>query len=151
MDGGAAPELAPQPGLGELEALVGRVRDAGLPVSLEVTGAAGTPLPDGVDLAGYRVVQEALTNAVKHAAGASAAVRVDRGSDRLTIEVTDTGGLRPAAADAGSGKGLIGLRERLALYGGTLEAGPRIRGGYRVAAVIPLSGAGLPDAVQATP
>ncbi|MFG1922228.1 sensor histidine kinase [Cryptosporangium sp. NPDC048952] len=143
MDGDE-PDLAPQPGMAQLEALVGRVRDAGLPVELVVTGDRTGPLPDGVDLAGYRVAQEALTNAVKHAGGASAIVRVDHGSDRLWIEVTDTGGLRPPATDPGSaghggGKGLIGLRERLALYGGTLTAGPRIRGGYRVEAIIPLA------------
>ena len=68
----------------------------------------------------------------------SATVRVDYGTDELSIEVTDTGGTRPPAADAGSGRGLVGLRERLALYGGTLDAGPRIRGGYRLHAVIPL-------------
>ncbi|WP_211247573.1 sensor histidine kinase [Cryptosporangium arvum] len=134
-------ELAPQPGMDQLEALVGRVRDAGLPVELIVTGDRGRSLPDGVDLAGYRVAQEALTNAVKHAEGASAIVRVDYGTDRLWIEVTDTGGRRPATADPGSGKGLIGLRERLALYSGTLTAGPRLRGGYRVEAIIPLTAA----------
>ena len=126
-------DLAPQPGMAELESLVGRVRASGLPVELVVTGSPDTPMPDGVVLAGYRVVQEALTNAVKHAAGSSATVRVDYGSARLSIEVTDTGGTRPPTADAGSGRGLVGLRERLALYGGTLEAGPRIRGGYRLA------------------
>jgi signal transduction histidine kinase len=150
MDGGS-PDLAPQPGMAELESLVGRVRDVGLPVELMVTGRPGAALPDGVDLAGYRVVQEALTNAVKHAAGASAVVRVDFRADRLSIEVTDTGGRRPPSTDAGSGRGLIGLRERLALYGGTLHAGPRIRGGYRVAAVIPLEtvdAADTPDTVE---
>ena len=132
-------DLAPQPGMAELESLVGRVRASGLPVELVVTGSPDILMPDGVVLAGYRVVQEALTNAVKHAAGASATVRVDYGSDRLSIEVTDTGGTRPPSADAGSGRGLVGLRERLALYGGTLDAGPRIRGGYRLEAVIPLA------------
>jgi signal transduction histidine kinase len=140
-------DLAPQPGMAELESLVGRVRASGLPVELVVTGAPDTPMPDGVVLAGYRVVQEALTNAVKHAAGSSATVRVDYGSDRLSIEVTDTGGTRPPTADAGSGRGLVGLRERLALYSGTLDAGPRIRGGYRLHAVMPLA----PAAVVADP
>jgi signal transduction histidine kinase len=145
MDG-ETPDLAPQPGMAELESLIGRVRDAGLPVDLVVTGRPGTALPDGVDLTGYRVVQEALTNAVKHAAGASAVVHVDYGTDRLRIEVTDTGGRTPPSADPGSGRGLIGLRERLALYGGTLRAGPRLRGGYRVEALVPLDAAGSPDA-----
>ena len=76
-------DLAPQPGMAELESLVGRVRASGLPVELVVTGSPDTPMPDGVVLAGYRVVQEALTNVVKHAAGSSATVRVDYGSDRL--------------------------------------------------------------------
>jgi signal transduction histidine kinase len=148
MDGGT-PDLAPQPGMVELESLIGLVRDAGLPVELTVTGRPGGALPDGIDLTGYRVVQEALTNAVKHAVGASAVVRVDYGTDRLSIEVTDTGGHgSPRAADAGSGRGLIGLRERLALYGGTLHAGPRVRGGYRVAAVIPFDPAGTPSTVE---
>ena len=106
-------DLAPQPGMAELESLVGRVRASGLPVELEVTGSPDTPMPDGVVLTGYRVVQEALTNVVKHAAGSSATVRVDYGSDRLSIEVTDTGGTHPASADAGSARGLVGLRERL--------------------------------------
>ena len=141
-------DLAPQPGMAELESLVGRVRASGLPVELVVTGSPDTPMPDGVVLAGYRVVQEALTNVVKHAAGSSATVRVDYGSAHLSIEVTDTGGTRPPSADAGSGRGLIGLRERLALYGGTLDAGPRIRGGYRLEAVIPLAPAASPDPVE---
>lgn len=138
MDG-AQPDLSPQPGMADLRALVGRVRDAGLPVELVVTGVRDESMPDGVDLAGYRVAQEALTNAVKHAAGASAVVRVDYGTDRLWIEVTDTGGRHPAAADPEGGRGLIGLRQRLAVYGGSLQAGPRIRGGYRIEAVIPFA------------
>ncbi|WAU83017.1 histidine kinase [Streptomyces sp. Qhu-G9] len=130
-----AAELAPQPGLGQLEALVGRVRDTGLPVALTVTGPP-RPLPPGLELAAYRVVQEALTNTVKHASGASAGVTVDYGPQRLRVEVTDTGG-HPGAS-VGSGRGLIGLRERLAVYDGTLNAGRRLTGGYRVEALIPL-------------
>ncbi|MFW6693710.1 sensor histidine kinase [Streptomyces sp. MAR4 CNX-425] len=139
-DPALAVDLAPQPGLGQLAALAGRVRDTGVPVALSVTGTPGAPLPAGVDLAAYRVVQEGLTNAVKHAAGASVAVSVAHAPGELRVEVTDTGG-RPAARAAagdGSGSGLIGLRERLAVYGGTLHAAPRPRGGYRVRAVIPL-------------
>ncbi|MFJ3610533.1 sensor histidine kinase [Streptomyces hydrogenans] len=131
----AHPELTPQPGLDQLEALVGRVRDAGLPVALTVTGPP-RPLPPGLELAAYRVVQEALTNTVKHAAGATAAVTVEYRPERLRVEVTDTGG-RPAAG-TGSGRGLIGLRERLAVHDGTLHAGRRLTGGYRVEALIPL-------------
>ncbi|GAB7106824.1 histidine kinase [Streptomyces phaeofaciens JCM 4814] len=130
-----AAELAPQPGLNQLETLVGRVRDTGLPVDLTVTGPP-RPLPPGLELAAYRVVQEALTNTVKHASGARAAVTVEYGPERLRVEVTDTGG-HPGAA-TGSGRGLIGLRERLAVYDGTLNAGRRLTGGYRVEALIPL-------------
>ncbi|MFJ8790577.1 sensor histidine kinase [Streptomyces sp. NPDC102462] len=130
-------ELVPQPGLDQVEALVGRTRRAGLPVELTVTGTP-RPVPDGVGLAVYRVVQEALTNTVKHAHGASAAVFVDYAADRLTVEISDTGGGPSPTAAGGNGRGLIGLRERLALYGGTLRTGPRPLGGYRVKALIPL-------------
>ncbi|CAM5566615.1 histidine kinase [Streptomyces atroolivaceus] len=128
---------APQPGLNQLETLVGRVRDTGLPVELTVTGRL-CPLPPGVELAAYRVVQEALTNTVKHATGAIAAVTVEYGPDRLRVEITDTGGHTSAGAAAGNGRGLIGLRERLAVYDGTLITGRRLTGGYRVEALIPL-------------
>ncbi|MFC8537496.1 sensor histidine kinase [Streptomyces sp. NPDC057249] len=131
----SAAELAPQPGLDQLEALVGRVRDTGLPVDLTVTGPH-RPLPSGLELAAYRVVQEALTNTVKHASGATAAVTIEYGPERLRVEVTDTGGRQ--GAGAGSGRGLIGLRERLAVYDGTLDTGRRLTGGYRVEALIPL-------------
>ncbi|WP_031009980.1 sensor histidine kinase [Streptomyces sp. NRRL F-5727] len=133
----APAELAPQPGLDRLDALVRRVRDAGLPVALTVTGPP-RELPSGIGLAAYRVVQEALTNAVKHAAGATAAVTVEYGPGRLRVEVTDTGGRPGPGAAAGNGRGLIGLRERLAVYGGTLATGRRLTGGYRVEALIPL-------------
>lgn len=99
--------VTPQPGLDQLETLVGRVQDTGLPVDLTVTGPP-RPLPPGLELAAYRVVQEALTNTVKHASGATATVTVGYGPERLRVEVTDTGG-HPGAA-AGSGRGLIGLR-----------------------------------------
>lgn len=137
-DGAADPDAvvpAPQPGLDQLEVLVGRVREAGLPVDLAVTGGP-RPLPPGVELTAYRVVQEALTNSVKHASGASAAVTVDYGKRQLRVEVTDTGG--GPGAGAGSGRGLIGLRERLAMHDGTLTTGGRAGGGYRVEALIPL-------------
>ncbi|MEU8674442.1 histidine kinase [Streptomyces sp. NPDC048560] len=132
-----AAELAPQPGLGQLETLVERVRGTGLPVELTVTGPLG-PLPPGVELAAYRVVQEALTNTVKHASGATAAVTVECRPDRLRVEVTDTGGRPGAGATAGNGRGLIGLRERLAVYGGNLDTGRRLTDGFRVEALIPL-------------
>ena len=94
------------------------------------------PLPPGVDLTAYRVVQEALTNTIKHAAGATASVTIGYDGDRLEIEVTDTGGEPGAESGTGEGRGLIGLRERLAVYGGSLEAGRRIGGGYRVKAQV---------------
>ncbi|MFB6840414.1 sensor histidine kinase [Streptomyces sp. NPDC056361] len=129
-------DLAPQPGLDRLTELTDRVRASGVLVEAEVRGVP-VPLPSGVDLAAYRVVQEALTNAVKHAAGARVSVTVEYGADRLRVEVSDTGGRRSADAEPGGGHGLLGLRERLAVYGGTLRAGRRPHGGYRVRAVIP--------------
>lgn len=134
---GAAADLTPQPGLDQLESLVGRVRDTGLSVGLTMTGPP-CPLPPGVELAAYRVVQEALTNTVKHASGAAAAVTVEFGPDSLRVQVTDTGGRPGEGAAAGNGRGLIGLRERLAVYDGTLRTGKRLSGGYRVEALIPL-------------
>ncbi|MFC9590213.1 sensor histidine kinase [Streptomyces sp. NPDC056944] len=128
--------LAPQPGLGRLTELTDRVRSSGVPVEVAVRGVP-VVLPAGVDLAAYRVVQEALTNAVKHAAGARVSVTVEYGTDRLRVEVSDTGGRRLRTAERGGGHGLLGLRERLAVYGGTLDAGSRPHGGYRVRAVIP--------------
>ncbi|MBO3746278.1 hypothetical protein J5X84_09400 [Streptosporangiaceae bacterium NEAU-GS5] len=127
-------DLAPQPGLERLPALLDRLRGAGLRVGLDVTGTPEA-LPAGLDLAAYRIVQEGLTNVVKHASGASAEVRIDHGHDRLTIDVSDDGpGLRFAGPP---GRGLQGLAERLALYGGVLDAGPRPGGGYRLVARIP--------------
>ncbi|MFE6056387.1 sensor histidine kinase [Kitasatospora sp. NPDC056446] len=129
--------LSPQPGLDRLDALVEGVRRAGLPVGLAVRGEHRA-VPPGVGLAAYRVVQEALTNTVKHAGGAEAAVTVEYAPGQLRVEVTDTGGRPTGAAATGDGRGLLGLRERLAVYGGTLETGSRPHGGYRVTALIPL-------------
>ncbi|WP_459649343.1 sensor histidine kinase [Kitasatospora sp. Ki12] len=137
FDPAAGADLSPQPGLGRLDALVEGVRRAGLPVELAVRGER-RPVPPGVELAAYRVVQEALTNTVKHAGGADATVTVEYAPDHLTVDVTDTGGRPTGAAATGNGRGLLGLRERLAVYGGTLRSGPRPRGGYRVTALIPL-------------
>ncbi|MCP2311314.1 signal transduction histidine kinase [Kitasatospora paracochleata] len=134
-------DLAPQPGLDRLDALVDGVRRAGLPVELTVQGPPRA-VPPAVQLAAYRVVQEALTNVIKHAGGAGGQVRVDvrveYGVERLHLEISDTGGRPSATAATGNGRGLIGLRERLAVHGGTLETGPRPRGGFRVRALIPL-------------
>ncbi|MER6996068.1 histidine kinase [Streptomyces sp. NPDC000410] len=129
--------LAPQPGLDRLEELADRTRSAGVPVELTVRGTP-VELPAGVDLAGYRVVQEALTNAVKHAAGASVSIVVEYAPGELRVEVSDTGGPPQAPAGSGSGRGLIGLRERLTIYGGTLRTGRRPHGGFGVRAVIPV-------------
>jgi signal transduction histidine kinase len=133
--GGEEDMLVPQPGAARVPALVERVRAAGLSVELSVTGARD--LPPGVDLAAYRVVQEALTNVIKHAGTARAAVVLEYRPDDLLITVTDDG--RPTT-EAGGGRGLIGLRERIGLYGGELDAGPRPGGGWRVRARIPLEG-----------
>ncbi|MFJ2576773.1 histidine kinase [Kitasatospora aureofaciens] len=136
-DPAATADLSPQPGLGRLDALVEGVRHAGLTVGLTVTGERRA-VPPGIELAAYRVVQEALTNTVKHAGGSAAEVAVEYAPDHLRVEITDTGGRPTGAAATGNGRGLIGLRERLAVYGGTLHTGPRPRGGYRVKALIPL-------------
>ncbi|MBE8471868.1 sensor histidine kinase [Streptomyces justiciae] len=128
--------LEPQPGLAQLDALIVRVRAAGTPVGVAVS-LPPEPLPPGVDLTAYRVVQEALTNTIKHAPGAEASVTIGYRDDRLEIEVVDTGAVRDAAPADGNGRGLIGLRERLAVYGGELTAGPTLAGGYRVRALVP--------------
>jgi len=137
--------LLPQPGLGELDALIGRVSAAGLPVELRVSGA-GRPLSPGADLAAYRVVQEGLTNVLRHAGRTAATVGVEWG-EQLVITVSDDGpGSGLAAGNGGGhagtpGRGLLGLRERLALYGGELAAGPRPGGGWQVRAVMPTGAA----------
>jgi signal transduction histidine kinase len=130
---GGPAALRPQPGLGELHALVGRVSAAGLPVELRVSGQP-RPLSPGVDLAAFRVVQEGLTNVLRHAGRAAATVGVEWGEE-LVITVSDDGA--GGDADGTPGRGLIGLRERLALYGGELAAGPRPGGGWQVRAAMP--------------
>jgi signal transduction histidine kinase len=136
-DPAATADLAPQPGLGQVPVLADRIRDTGVPVELTVTGAPA-PLSPGADLAAYRVVQEALTNTVKHAAGASVRIAVDYAPGEVRVEVADSGGRPTSPAGSGNGRGLTGLRERLAVYGGTLQSGPRPTGGYRLRAVIPV-------------
>jgi signal transduction histidine kinase len=130
------PALAPQPGLADLAALVEQVRGAGLPVALSVDGAPRV-VAAGVGLAGYRIVQEALTNVLKHAGPARAWVTVNYKPDALVLEVADDG---PGVAsdERRGGHGLVGMRERVALYGGTLAAGPRAEGGFAVRARLPL-------------
>jgi len=122
--------LAPQPGLADLDQLLEQVRAAGLPVTLETSGTP-VALGSGAELTVYRLVQEALTNTLKHAGpGAEATVRLRYEGDGIDVEVTDDG-RNPAHVSAG-GQGLSGMRERAAVYGGDVEAGPRATGGWRV-------------------
>jgi signal transduction histidine kinase len=126
-----AADRQPAPGIAELDRLVGTVRSAGLPTTLAVSGPAAE-LPAGVQLAAYRVVQEALTNSLKHAGpGVRAAVRLDSTAEQLVLEVTDDGS---GAVTAGVGNGLVGIRERVLACGGEVSAGPGDAGGWRVAA-----------------
>ena len=127
--------LTPQPGLARLDELVGSMRAAGLPVELRTEGEPAE-LPSGLDLSAFRIVQEALTNALKHAGPAHARVTVSYRPDALVLEVLDDG--RGAANGNGGGHGLVGMRERVALFGGRLDTGPRSEGGYRVHAHLPL-------------
>jgi signal transduction histidine kinase len=134
-------DLTPVPGLADLDSLLAEVAKAGLGVRLRVEGTP-SPLPAGVDLSAYRIVQEALTNVVKHAGPARAQVTVGYRDQEVTVEVTDDGrGVGALAGDgrAGVGHGLIGMRERVAAFNGDLEAGPGPGGGFRVAARLPLA------------
>jgi signal transduction histidine kinase len=130
--------IGPQPGLTSLTSLVEQVRASGLPVELRIEGEP-VHLPAGVDLSAYRIVQEALTNVVKHAHATSAEVKVRYRPDALELAILDDGRGAVASAD-GAGHGLIGMRERVALYGGKLDTGRRDGGGYSVRARLPLGG-----------
>ena len=133
-----APARAPQPSLRHLDRLVEQAREAGLPVEVQIEGEA-IELPPGVDLTAYRLVQEALTNAIKHARATSAEVLVRYGDGAVELLVTDDGrGVSDGKAESG-GHGLVGMRERVAVYGGELEAGPRPEGGYSLQARLPLA------------
>jgi signal transduction histidine kinase len=139
-DGSTTAELEPQPGLAQLPALVDRLTAAGLPIDLRVA-ALPHELSPGLDLAVFRVIQEALTNVIRHAGKPPTTVGLSYGDGQLVVEVADTGRPILAAAPAvpaGAGRGLIGLRERIALYGGVLDAGPRRGGGWIVRARFPL-------------
>ena len=127
--------LAPQPSIARLEELLRQVRAGGLPVELVVDGQPRQLAP-GVELAAYRIVQEALTNSRKHAGAAHAQVTVRYAPDALELDVVDDG--RAAGQGEGTGHGLVGMRERTALYGGVLEAGARPEGGFAVHARLPL-------------
>jgi signal transduction histidine kinase len=128
--------LAPQPGLEDLPTLAQQVREAGLPVELRVEGER-RQLPAGIELSAYRIVQEALTNALKHAGNARAEVHVRYGPDSLELEIVDDGAA-PAAEAPSGGHGLVGMRERVALYGGRLDAGRRASGGFAVRVLLPI-------------
>jgi signal transduction histidine kinase len=127
--------LAPEPGLADVSLLVSQVREAGLPVDLHIEGTR-CELPLGIELSAYRIIQEALTNALKHAGDARASVLVRYGEDSLELEITDDGA--GAAAPVGSGgHGLVGMKERVALYGGKLDAGHRPGRGFAVRVLLP--------------
>jgi signal transduction histidine kinase len=134
--------LAPQPGMGELDALAASVRAAGLPVNL-VIGGEHAAVPEAVDVSVYRIVQEALTNILKHAVPARADVTIGCAAEVVTIEITDDGTRKPANQSPACGHGLAGMRERVAIFGGELHVGPRPGGGFAVRARLPL-GDGLP-------
>jgi signal transduction histidine kinase len=136
---GSGAEHAPQPGMERLDALVAAVRGAGLPVELEVVGA-DRPLPPGVELCAYRIIQEALSNTLRHAPGARASVEVGYEADRLRLRVRNEAppGRREPAGPSQPGQGIMGMRERAAMLGGDLAAGSTPEGGYLVEAVLPL-------------
>jgi signal transduction histidine kinase len=125
----------PQPGLADLGELLDAMRATGLAVEAVVEGSP-RPLPPGVDLSAYRIVQEALTNALRHAGGASARVLVRYEPDALELEITDDG-VGPPDDPPTQGHGLIGMRERAQLFGGEFEAGPRPGGGFLVRVLLP--------------
>ena len=132
--------LAPQPSLRYVERLADESRAAGLPVELTVRGDPGG-LPAGLDLSAYRILQEALTNVRRHAAGAPTRADVTIGDRIVELLVADAGGSAPAPEGANDhGHGLVGIRERVALYGGSLEVGPLPGGGFQVNATLPLEG-----------
>jgi signal transduction histidine kinase len=130
-----APALAPQPSLEHIEKLIAHVRESGLPVELRVEGTPAQ-LPAGLDLTAYRFVQEGLTNALKHARADQAQVLVRYGDGEIELEVADNG--TGGGDGSGEGHGLVGMRERVAVYGGELEAAPRPEGGFRLRAKLPV-------------
>lgn len=134
------PELAPQPGLVSLDPLIARAREGGTPVDLKIDGKPGL-IPTGVELSAYRVVQESLTNVQKHAPGAATRVDVNCLSDRIELTVendTPVGGGHAETEERRRGYGLVGMRERVALYGGDMTVGPRAGGGFAVRVTLPI-------------
>jgi signal transduction histidine kinase len=131
-----ADALAPQPGIAEVPILVEQIRSSGLQVDL---GIAGEPieLPPGIGLSAYRIVQEGLTNALEHASGSRAIVRITYGRDQLELEINDSGGTAKTSVTNG-GHGLVGIHERVALYGGTIDVGQRTGGGFGIRVLLPV-------------
>ncbi|GAA1844701.1 sensor histidine kinase [Asanoa iriomotensis] len=137
LRGAAPPALTPQPGLGRLDDLVEQLAEAGLMVT--VTGRPSGPLPTSLDLSAYRIVQEALTNVLKHSGADRASVTIDQGADALRLTVTDFGsGGGTVRVRLREGHGIVGMRERAAMFGGTLDAAPGHDGGFRVEATLPV-------------
>jgi signal transduction histidine kinase len=131
--------LGPAPGLDRVDELVSQASQAGVAVSVQVSGSP-RELPPGVDLSAYRIIQEALTNIVRHVGPSNASVAIRYSPDDVSVEVLDDGGSRGADASSssdGTGHGLVGMRERVGLFGGSLEVGPRRGGGFRVFACLP--------------
>jgi signal transduction histidine kinase len=137
LGGGSADLRAPRAGLDQLDALRQRMRDSGVPVRVEVTGTV-VALPAGIDLTAYRVIQEALTNVLRHAPGSAATVSVHHGAEELLVEITNSPPAHPVVT-GGGGRGLAGLAERVRLYHGFLTAGVTPDGGYRVSARLPIT------------
>lgn len=133
------PQMAPQPGLADLDELVGQVAAAPLRVRVRTTGVPRS-LASGVDLSAYRIIQESLTNAIKHSGAHAVEILLEFGPESLAITVTDDGHGPPAVAS--EGHGLVGMRERAGLVGGSLETGPGPDGGFRVHAILPVEPAG---------
>jgi signal transduction histidine kinase len=137
---------APQPGLAELDALLDSARSGGVSVTVTRSGNP-VPLPEGVDLSAYRIVQEALSNAIRHAAGSHVQLHLAYRPGALALEICNDAALKAVPVLAGSGDraagggghGLVGMRERTTMLGGSLDAGPAADGGFRVAAVLPVS------------
>jgi signal transduction histidine kinase len=143
-DGTEPAKLSPQPSLSRLSPLIDRIAFAGLPVEVRISGEP-RPLPSGVDLTAYRIIQEALTNALKHGAGQKAEVTVRYADHYLRVEVLNSGpsvlsgGTRVLSDESAEGRGLLGLQERVRVFGGDLDARRRLGGGFRVRARIPLA------------
>jgi signal transduction histidine kinase len=138
-EGAEAPPRSPTSGLARLDELVAKTEAAGLRVTTRVEGPP-RPLPPRVDLAAFRIVQEALTNVTRHARGAQATINIGYGERDLTVQIDDDGDGRASEAPSGGGKGISGMRERAAALDGELEVGPRPDGGFRVRARLPLGG-----------